>query len=569
MNPLGAIFLAKVRMARHSLAALRRESKLKVALVSLSTLLLWWGGFWLSLAAFGWLQRLGTGFFASGEIHLGSLIAARLLSSFAFALFVLLLFSNVLVHFATLYRSREVYRLVLSPVGWRTLFLVRFGEAWVLSSWASAFLGSPFLMAYGWTSQAPVSFYLALALVAIPFTLLPAALGAAVTVVGVRLLSGLGRKGGFVIAAGFILAVWALLRARLAPLLPGSGGNLETLVQAMGQTGQGWLPSQWAVDVVVESATGSLTTSFRAFALLMGVALVVLLVAMELARRYFYVGWSMLAGAPGRPKGSSRSGFLGRLESLLRPLPEPYRSMSAKDLRLFWRDPAQWSQFLIFFGVMAVYAANMHRTSPAYDPQFWRSLLTLLNGIVCMLVLATLTTRFVFPLISLEGRRAWILGLAPITYRQILRQKFWLGVVTTSVFSLGLTLLSSLRLELGARSVLVSLFTVVVANFALSGLAVGLGALFPNFEEDNPSRIVSGMGGTLNFILSLAFVVLAGFFQAIILQWSFVESRLSWQLPDSWVLVGGLGAIALLGAIACWLPLKLGRENLEQLELAG
>lgn len=567
MSPLRAVLLAKIRMAWHSFAALRQESKLKVALVTASTLFLWSGGLWLSLAAFGWLQRLGTGFFASGEIHLGSLIAARLLSSFALVLFVLLLLSNVLVHFASFYRSREVYPLVLSPIGWRALFLARFGESWILSSWATAFLGSPFLVAYGWTSHAPPAFYVAVALVALPFTLLPAALGAAVTIVGVRLLTLLGRKGGFVVLGGFILAVWALLRARLAPLLPDSGGNLETLVQAMGQTGQAWLPSQWAVDVVVESAAGSLAASLRAFALLTAVALVALVAAMELARWHFYAGWSMLAGAPGRSKGSAKGGILGQLERLLAPLPEPYRSMSAKDLRLFWRDSAQWSQFLIFFGVMAVYAANMHRTSPAYDPQFWRSLLTLLNGIVCMLVLATLTTRFVFPLISLEGRRAWILGLAPISYRQILRQKFWLGVVTTSVFSLGLTVLSSIRLELGARSVLVSLFTICVANFALSGLAVGLGALFPNFDEENPSRIVSGMGGTLNFILSLAFVVLAGALQAIILQWSYVESRLSWQVSESWVVFIGLGAIALLGAVACWLPLKLGRENLERFEL--
>ena len=37
---------------------------------------------------------------------------------------------------------------------------------------------------------------------------------------------------------------------------------------------------------------------------------------------------------------------------------------------------------------------------------------------------------------------------------------------------------------------------------ALCGLAVGLGALFPNFKEDNPSKIVSGFGGTLCLVAS-------------------------------------------------------------------
>jgi ABC-2 type transport system permease protein len=43
---------------------------------------------------------------------------------------------------------------------------------------------------------------------------------------------------------------------------------------------------------------------------------------------------------------------------------------------------------------------------------------------------------------------------------------------------------------------------------SLSGLAVGLGALFPNFKEDNPSKIVSGFGGTLCLVVSFIYIAL-------------------------------------------------------------
>ena len=43
---------------------------------------------------------------------------------------------------------------------------------------------------------------------------------------------------------------------------------------------------------------------------------------------------------------------------------------------------------------------------------------------------------------------------------------------------------------------------------ALSGLAVGRGALFPNFKEDNPSKIVSGFGGTLCLVVSFIYIAL-------------------------------------------------------------
>jgi ABC-2 type transport system permease protein len=41
---------------------------------------------------------------------------------------------------------------------------------------------------------------------------------------------------------------------------------------------------------------------------------------------------------------------------------------------------------------------------------------------------------------------------------------------------------------------------------SLSGLAVGLGAMFPNFKEDNPSKIVSGFGGTLCLVVSFIYI---------------------------------------------------------------
>ena len=48
---------------------------------------------------------------------------------------------------------------------------------------------------------------------------------------------------------------------------------------------------------------------------------------------------------------------------------------------------------------------------------------------------------------------------------------------------------------------------VTVMTFALNGLAVGLGVLFPNVKETNPNKIVSGFGGTLCFVLSSVYII--------------------------------------------------------------
>ena len=184
-----------------------------------------------------------------------------------------------------------------------------------------------------------------------------------------------------------------------------------------------------------------------------------------------------------------------------------------------------------------------------------------------MLILASLTTRFVFPLMSLEGRRFWILGLAPVTRRQLVWQKYWLSVATTSVFTIGLASLSAWRLQLDRATAVFSVIAVAATTLALSGLAVGLGSLYPNFEEDNPSRIVSGMGGTLNFILSIVYVVLVLAGLAVILFGESIERTLGVGAVSVWGRLG-VGVWIAGWTLLTWvLPMRLGIRHLERLEI--
>jgi len=121
--------------------------------------------------------------------------------------------------------------------------------------------------------------------------------------------------------------------------------------------------------------------------------------------------------------------------------------------------------------------------------------------------------------VSLEGRRFWVLAQAPLSRRLLVAQKFWLSVAFSATITVVLTAISGWRLHLHALPFAYSLFTVVIASFALSGLAVGLGSLYPNLTEDSPARIVSGLGGTLTFILSAVYVVLAAGGETVVLNW--------------------------------------------------
>jgi ABC-2 type transport system permease protein len=215
---------------------------------------------------------------------------------------------------------------------------------------------------------------------------------------------------------------------------------------------------------------------------------------------------------------------------------------------------------------MAIYIANIRNSSRLYESEFWRGWIACLNVGSVMLILATLTSRFVFPLISLEGRRIWILGLAPLTYRQLMWQKFWLSVSMTAVFTVGLALLSGYMLKLEPVYYALTVYSVLVSTFGLSGLAVGLGALYPTFTEDNPARIVSGMGGTLNLLTSVAFITCVVAAQVAVLQWKAL-GLFQGESQFQFALFFAVTGVTLLSILCAALPMYLGLRNLNQMEL--
>jgi ABC-2 type transport system permease protein len=175
--------------------------------------------------------------------------------------------------------------------------------------------------------------------------------------------------------------------------------------------------------------------------------------------------------------------------------------------------------------------------------------------------LATLTTRFVFPQFSLEGKRLWIVGMAPLGLVKVLRAKFWLASRAALVVTLGLIWLSChmLRIPLERTSYLGLI--IATMTFTLTGLAIGLGALYPNFREDNPTKIVSGFGGTLCLVLSFLYIVGSVTLLAMGSPWG-------WRGEASirWILITWIG-FALFSVVFGWVPYRLGLRRVRTFEM--
>lgn len=563
MSEILAILYAKRHILKHQILSIRKESKLKISVITISAIAIWLGIFFGLYEGFEWLLKFGS---RSGiEVNIGEILMGRMFTLLVSAVFLFLIFSNVLVAFFTLYKAEEVQYLIHTPISFDKLFLVRFLECLVFSSWSVAFLGVPLILAYGLSIKAPIIFYLTALVFFVPFILIPASIGNLITMFLVLVFPRLKMRTMVIIGIiGIVFLFWYI-----SSMLRGTRISEDTIlpvfVSATSRVQSPLFPPYWFSEGVFNSAKVELLEVIFWFLVLLSNAIFLPYICMVLANYLFYPGFSALQGSGYKRVKLPGKGILGNLDTILRWVPYPYHSLVVKDIKLFWRDATQWSQFIIFFGIMAIYIANLRNTTKYFEEEMWRSFIACMNIASLSLILATLTSRFIFPLISLEGHRFWIIGLAPITLRQILWQKFWLSVMTSAPFTVGLAILSGYMLQLAPLYYFLTVFSVILMNFGLSGLAVGLGALYPSFEEDNPARIVSGLGGTLNLLLSVFYIALVVASQTLILQWRVLQH---FTTPGTfwWALVGVIVFVTMLTFLAVSIPMTLGYKNLQSVE---
>ncbi len=451
----------------------------------------------------------------------GPLLGDRILYLVFGFFFVMLVVSNLIIGYTTLFKNRETQWMLSLPIRHRDVYRWKFVEALVVSSWALLFLSAPMLAAYGAVHEVTWQFYVKVALGYLPFLVIPAVAGSWLILFLVRILSRPWTKRIVVMGA---VAFLIFIIIRIKPVTESDATGVPEsvlfpkLMRGTRMLTSPYLPSTWFADSVKAwtsfGATGLWEPATFNFLLLTSYALFGLLLAFDLGGRVFYGSWSAALSSRAeryqretemKRQKAPRMTFLNWLQARVRGLSPQMTALVFKDARIFWRDPAQWTQFMIFFGLLCIYVANLRNVAFEFKKPYWETLISYLNLAASALTLSTLTTRFVYPMFSLEGRRVWILGLSPVGLKRVVLQKFWMSFLVSSFITVSLMVASALMLKLPWWRVIYFAGSIGLMSAALSSLAVGLGALFPNFREENPSKIVSSFGGTLCLVMSFIY----------------------------------------------------------------
>jgi ABC-2 type transport system permease protein len=503
-----------------------------------------------------------------GTQGIGDLLASKLLGIAFVTFLMILVLSNVITALSTFFLSEDLEFVVAAPIESDTVYWARLVETIVDSSWMVALLAVPLLTAYGVVYSAGPLYYLLAVVTLLPFLIIPAVTGSAITLLLVNVFPARRTRDllalvGLFAAAG-VVALFRFLRPERL-MRPEEFRDLVDFVAVLRTPTSDWLPSEWAADALMSHLSGFF--QWFPFLFLWSTALMFLVVGSWLHRRFFEAGFTRAQEGAGQNGGRRRSRALERVLASARP---STRGLVAKEIRVFFRDTTQWSQLILLGVLVAVYVYNI-TVLPLYTGEQVSFLLinavSFLNLGLAGFVVAAIAARFVFPAMSIEGRMMWLMRSSPIDVRTIFWSKYWVGTIPLLVVSLPLIVGTNLVLDASPFILVLTTVTMVGITFALTSLALGLGALYPNYETENVAEIPTSFGGLLFMMVAITY--LAG---VVILEawpvYFYLQSRMAGgeaavaTLP----LVAGVAGAGLLTALATWLPLRAGMHRVRSVD---
>lgn len=501
-----------------------------------------------------------------GTQGIGDLLAGKLLGMALLTFLMILLLSNLISALSTFFLSEDLDLLTAAPVDPVTFYGARLVETVVDSSWMVALLAVPLLAAYGTVYGGGIGFAALTVGVLVPFLLIPAVVGSAVTLFLVNVFPARRTRDLLALVALFAVAGVVVVLRTIKPerlMRPEEFRSLVDFMAVLRTPTSPWLPSQWASDALMSWLSGSF--DLFPLVLLASTGAAAFVVGAWLHGRHYATGFTRAQEGAERREDRTRSLVLDRA---LFFVPPRMRQIVGKEIRVFFRDTTQWSQLVLLAVLVVVYVYNI-KVLPLHTGEeisfFLINLISFLNMGLAGFVIAAIAARFVFPAMSLEGRMTWLLRSSPLDVRTLFWAKYAVGTVPLLLVALPLIVATNLILGVSTFILLLTTVTMLGATAALSALALSFGALFPNYDTENVAEIPTSFGGMAYMMTAVVFLALVVGLEAWPV-YRYMASRLTGTVASTAPVLLGLGGAVALTAGAVVISLRLGVRRVEALD---
>ena len=539
--------------------------KLRFILFSAIGLAFWGGTFSIFYRVLTYFQGL-EGF--------GDILAYKLLSMVLITFFSLLIFSGILTSLSKLYLSRDLSLVHSMPVSREKIFLSRWIESTIDSSWMVLIYSLPFFLPYGLVYKAGAIYYAMLGVNLLPFCLIASSLSALIVMAAALFLPA-GRIRSVFIFLGLFLFLLLLISFRLMRperfVHPESFMTVMFYLKNLESSHSPLLPTTWFFDSLRAALSGTMGSAFFHSALSWSCAISLIFVGTWVSGSVYFRGLSKAQVVPGRFFSSlrfKRKGYGFFLNFLSRPV----RAFAAKEIKTFLRDQTQWSQVFLIIALIVIYLYNFSVLPLEKGPikaEYLQNLLSFLNMGLAAFVLSAVSTRFVFPAVSLEGEAFWIVKSSPVSIRSFLWIKFFVYFLPLLLLTELLIIVTNILLQVTPFMMAISVVTIFLMVPGIVSMGIGLGAIYPDFQSENPTQSVTSLGGLIYMTLCIGFIASVIVLEAGPVYNVFMTGIRGVSLTGiQWLwLVGSFSVVLALCLMAAVIPIRLGEQRISRYEL--
>lgn len=427
-------------------------------------------------------------------------------------LMLMLLFSSCLAALGSLYLGRDLDLILASPIGYKRFYSGKLLEIFGSSSWMAIIFGLPALIGFADWYNANWQFWIVTLAACLPYFLIPSTLAIAlVTIFTVFVPANRTREVLLVALAMILIAIYLVIK--LVTPEDASLKNLNDIlkiVSVLSLPNTSWMPSYWFAATIGPILEHKQHEYWPYLLMLYSVALTLFASSYLLIKAFHFKAYSK--AKDNQHKLRLASATSQRLIVKLTPFIKPqFRALIVKELKIFSRDMTQAIQLLLLLGLTMVYLYNfqvLHNVEqlPEQTKLWWQGFLVGTNLAMGAFVMTAVCTRFVFPSVSLEGQSFWIIQTSPLSIKNFLRAKFWcwyfpVAIISSVIFGSG-----ALAINAEPHIVIINILTSWVVCYGIVGLAVGLGAIFANFDWEHTSQLAASFG-SLIFMLSATVLI--------------------------------------------------------------
>jgi ABC-2 type transport system permease protein len=518
----------------------------------------WGGAFAISLRVLRYFH---------GIEDIGNILAYKLLSMILVTSFALLIFSGILTSLSKLYLSRDLFLVHSQPVKTYQIFIARWFDAMLESSWMVLIYTLPVFVSYAVVYQGGWMFYLSTALSLASFTVIASCLSSVLILLTVIVVPANRMKSLFIFIGLSLLIVLYVAFRMLKPEQLVDPEVFETVLfymSALETPSSPLLPSTWTFDCLRASIAGNIGQTLFHLAISWTCAGFLFVILVILADAFYFRGFSKTQTATARlfKTRNTRSAFFDFL-------PRPLKAFAVKEIRSFFRDQTQWSQILLIAALVFIYIYNFKvlplEKSPI-ETVFLENLLSFLNMGLALFVLTAVTARFAYPAVSLERDAFWIVKSSPIRIHNFLWIKFFIYYIPLLFLTEILIVVTNLLLHVTPFMMILSTLTVFFVVPGVVAMGIGLGAVYPDFKAENPAQSVTSYGGLLFMILAAGIIGLVIVLEAGPVYRIFMSEMRERLITDwEWIKIfASFGLAFLICILAVFLPMRYGAHQLQK-----